>query len=162
MNDHMDDVSGKIKREADQGTIPGLRREDWEKMLEPFYRELLNTPGVYSASAGSEGDRVFIFLRFEDDKVEQANFQTTGCMACSLCCFYASRMALGKSADELEGITGEKIAEFMGGLQEKERRCAFLAAEALRKVLSSYRMDRQTKRQNARKDHLVLVKPVIQ
>jgi nitrogen fixation NifU-like protein len=140
MNEDMDDVAGKRKGRMDEGTSAVSRPEEREKWLKPLYLGLLDTPGVYSASAGSESDRICIFLKFEGDKVKQANFQTTGCTACSLCCFYAARLALGKSADELGKITGENIVEFMGGLPEKDRHFAFLASEALGKVLRKYRM----------------------
>lgn len=159
MTEHTDDPTGKRGGRMNVETTPELRPEKWEKWLKPFYLGLMDTPGMYSASAGSEGDRVSIFLRFEDDEVKQANFQTTGCMACSLCCFYASRMALGKSSDELDRITGETISDFMGGLPEKEHRCAFLVSEALRKVLRKYRMKQKPDGPVVRKARLALVRP---
>ena len=79
MNEDMDDVAGKRKGRMDEGTSAVSRPEEREKWLKPLYLGLLDTPGVYSASAGSESDRICIFLKFEGDKVKQANFQTTGC-----------------------------------------------------------------------------------
>lgn len=143
MNEDKDDVTG-----INEGTSAASKPEECEKWLSPLYRGLLDTPGGYSASAGSGGDRICIFLKFEGDKVEQANLQTTGCTACSLCCFYAARLALGKSADELGKITGENIMEFMGGLPEKDRHFALLASKALEKVLRKYRMKQQPKGQS--------------
>lgn len=159
MNEDMDGMTGKRDGRVNVETSPELHPEEWEKWLKPFCLGLLDIPGMYSASAGSEGERISIFLRFEGDKVKQANFYTTGCMACSLCCFYASRMALGKSSDELDRITGETIVDFMGGLPEKDHRCAFLVSEALQKVLRDYRMKQQPDGPIARKARLALVRP---
>ncbi|PKN62505.1 MAG: iron-sulfur cluster assembly scaffold protein [Deltaproteobacteria bacterium HGW-Deltaproteobacteria-15] len=154
MNEDKDEVAG-----INEGTSAACKPEECEKWLNPLYRAFLDTPGGYSASACSGGDGICIFLRFEGDKVEQANFQTTGCTACSLCCFFAVKLALGKSSDELGKITGEGIMEFMGGLPEKDRHCAFLASEALGKVLRKYRMKQLPKGTILRKPCLALVKP---
>lgn len=159
MDEERGDMTRKRKGRTDEGTIAVCKQEAWKKWLKPMYLGLLDAPGVCSASAGSEDDRIFLFLKFEGDKVAQANFQTTGCTACSLCCFYAARLALGKSPDELGRITGESIVEFMGGLPEKDRRCAFLVSEALGKVLRNYRMKQGPDESIMRKPHLALVKP---
>jgi nitrogen fixation NifU-like protein len=160
MSDEMNDLVGRTKPQIGEATTGVRKLEDYEKWLKPLYLGLMDIPGWYSASTGSEGDTMRIFLRFEEDKVKQVTFQTGGSTATSLCCFFAAKLAIGKSSDELGEITGETIIEFMGGLPEKDLHSAFLAAETLGKALRNYRMKQQTEKQKTlRKPCLALLKP---
>jgi nitrogen fixation NifU-like protein len=66
-----------------------------------------------------------IFLRFEGDRVKQATFRTTGSATGSLCCFFAAKLAIEKTSEEIGEITGETVIQFMSGLPEKDRQSAF-------------------------------------
>lgn len=160
MNEDLDGGAGKRTGRVKEGAIAVCKQEEWKEWLKPLSLGLLDAPGVYSASAGSEGHRMFIFLKIEGDRVTQTNFQTSGCTACSICGFFTARLALGKSPEELGRITGEDIIEFMGGLPERDRPCAFLASEALGELLRKYRMRQPPKGTFLQRLHLALVKPV--
>jgi len=86
-----------------------------------------------------------IFLRFEQETVAEASFQTDGCGSSAVCGSFAAEMAHGKTPDELLDVTGEAILEKLGGLPKEEKHCAFLAGETLQEALSSY-MKKQVKR----------------
>ena len=86
-----------------------------------------------------------IFLKFENEQVKEASFQTDGCGSSNVCGSFAAEMALGKSPDELLSVTGEAIIEKLGGLPKEEEHCAFLAAETLQEALNCY-MIKQTSR----------------
>ena len=68
-----------------------------------------------------------IFLKFENDRVKEAFFETDGCGSSVVCGSFAAEMALHKTPDELLYVTGTDILEKMGGLPEKDQHCAFLA-----------------------------------
>ncbi len=61
----------------------------------------------------------------------------------------AAELTFGKSPDELTVITGKNILEILGGLPEKDRHCAFLAAETLQEALDYY-MRRQRSKEEIR------------
>jgi nitrogen fixation NifU-like protein len=146
MNDEMNDVVGRKKTQIGQATTRIWKPEDYERWLKSLYLGLMDTQGGYSASTGSEGDAMRIFLKFEEDKAIQATFQTGGSAASSICGFFAAELALGKSLDELGEITGEKIIEFMGGLPEEDQNYAFLAAQTLQEAIFDYRRKNRGKR----------------
>ena len=89
-----------------------------------------------------------IFLKFENDKVKEASFQTDGCGSTTVCGSFAAELSLGRSPDEILDITGEAILEKAGGLPEEVRHCAFLSAEALHEALHTY-MIKQNKRERS-------------
>ena len=160
MSDEMEDMPGRKKPQIAEPTAGICKPDDYEKWLKPLYLGLTDVPNVYSASSVSGGDSIRISLRFEGDKVKQVTFRTAGSTASSLCCFFAAKLAIEKTSDELGEITGESIIKFMGGLPEKDRHSAFLAAETLGKALRNYRIKQQTEKQKPMpKSYLTLVKP---
>jgi NifU-like protein involved in Fe-S cluster formation len=101
-----------------------------------------------------------LFLRFEGDRVKQATFRTTGSAIGSLCCFFAAKLAIEKTSEELGEIKAETIIRSMGGLPEKDRPVALLAEETLGEVLRKYRMEHQKEKQKPRgRSHLKLINP---
>jgi nitrogen fixation NifU-like protein len=112
--------------------------EYYEKCLNLLYSGPADINVGCGAASISKRDTVRIFLKFEEDKVVQANFQTRGSAASSMCGFFAAQLALRKTRDELTKITGETIIEFMGGLPEEDRQCAVIAAESIKKALQDY------------------------
>jgi nitrogen fixation protein NifU and related proteins len=160
MNDKLNAASGSTKTGIDNAKNKSWKREDCEKWLKPLYLGLLDDHGGCGASTISNGDLMRIFLKFEEDKVIQATFQTDGSAASSICGFFAAELAMGKSPDEIGKVTAETVIEFMGGLPEEDRQCAFLAAESLRRALQHYMVKQETtNRRSWQKPCLVAVKP---
>jgi nitrogen fixation NifU-like protein len=87
---------------------------------------------------GSCGDTIEIFLRFENDRVKDASFQTDGCGSTAVCASLAAEMAHGKNPDELLEITSDAILERLGGLPKKNEHCASLVANTLQEALNDY------------------------
>jgi len=79
-----------------------------------------------------------IFLKFEGDRVKSATFFTDGCGASTVCGSLAAELAIGKTADELEEITGEDIIAMLGFFPKEDQHCAFLAAETVQEALGEY------------------------
>ena len=110
----------------------------FDRMLKPLYRGGFRNPDGYACVTGPCGDTMEIFLRFDNDRIKEAAFETDGCGSSAVCGSFAAEMALGKSPDELLDVTGDRILEKMGGAPEKEQHCAFLAGETLQEALSNY------------------------
>jgi nitrogen fixation protein NifU and related proteins len=139
-----------------------LKPEDYcEKCIKLLYSGPMDIDVGCGAASISKGDTMRIFLKFEEDKVVQANFQTDGSAASSMCGFFAAQLALGKTHDELTKITGEAIMEFMGGLPEEDRQAAVLAAESIKKALQDYGTKQEpSNRESLKKPSLVAVNSV--
>ena len=133
LNDHVKNLQKEILLENDGYGVPAF-----DRMLNPLYRGALADPDGYAGVTGPCGDTMEIFLRFDNDRINEAAFETDGCGSSALCGSFAAEMALGKTPDELLDVTGDRILEKMGGAPEKEQHCAHLAGETLQEALSNY------------------------
>ena len=133
-DDFVEGLQNQIFEEtrADYGDVA------FQRWLKPLYMGGMDDPDGYGRVAGSCGDTMEIFLKFENDKVKEASFQTDGCGSSAVCGSFAAELSLGRSPDEVLDITGEAILKKAGGLPEEERHCAFLSAEALHDALNNY------------------------
>jgi nitrogen fixation NifU-like protein len=110
----------------------------FQRWLKPLYMGAMDNPDGYGRITGSCGDTMQIFLKFENEKVKHASFQTDGCGSSMICGSFAAELALGKSPDEIFDITGQSILKKLGGLPEEDKHCAFLSAETLQDALNNY------------------------
>jgi len=118
----------------------------FQRWLKPLYMGAMDNPDGHGCITGSCGDTVQIFLKFENDKVKKASFETDGCMSSAVCGSFASELSLGKSPDEILDITGEAVLKKVGGLPEEDKHCAFLYVEALQEALNDYMIKQKSKK----------------
>lgn len=138
MSDDLDDFVKDLQNQIFEETRASYGDVAFERWLRPLYMGAMDDPDGYGRITGSCGDTMQIFLRFENDKVKEATFQTDGCGSGTVCGSFAAELALGKGPDELVEITGETILKMIGGLPDEEQHCAFLAADTLQQALNSY------------------------
>ena len=110
----------------------------FERWHNPTNLGHMSDPDGYGRLAGSCGDTMEIFLKFDGATIKEALFQTTGCGATLVCGSLATEMVLGKTPDEVMEITGETILEKLGGLPSEDEHCAMLAGETLQEALHDY------------------------
>ena len=101
-------------------------------------RPLEKHDGYGRISADDCGDVVEVWLRVRDGKVEEATFQTTGCLPTCASVAAATTLARGRSVRDCLKITQSAIIEELGGMPEPDHHCALLAARAFQKALRSY------------------------
>jgi len=138
MSDKLDDFISQLQEQIYEETRTALGQKGFERWLNPRYGGDMKNPDGHARITGSCGDTMQIFLKFENENVTEATFQTDGCGSSTVCGSFAAELALGKNPDELAKITGDTILELLGRLPEEERHCAYLAAEALQAALDSY------------------------
>ena len=110
----------------------------FKRWLSPLYMGTMAQPDGYGRVTGSCGDTMEIFLKFENERVRDASFQTDGCGSSAVCGSFAAEMALGRSPDEIIHITGDAILEKIEKFPEEDQHCAFLSADALQEALNEY------------------------
>ena len=98
----------------------------FQRWLKPLYVGAMDNPDGHGRITGSCGDTVQIFLKFKNEKVKEASFQTDGCGSSTVCGSFAAELALGKSPDEILDITGEAVLKKVGGLPEEDKLCLFI------------------------------------
>jgi nitrogen fixation NifU-like protein len=98
----------------------------------------MHDPDGQSKVKGTCGDTMEIFLKFDNERVVDASFQTDGCGFSVVCGSCAAEMAFGKKFDKLFEITGECILAELEGLPKDQEHCAFLAVESLKAAADDY------------------------
>ena len=122
-----------------------VRLEIEKFRVNPPHMGTMGMPDGHARLTGTCGDTMEMFLKFENETVKEACFQTDGCGSSRACGSVAAEMSIGKTPDEMLDISGEVILEKLGPFPEEERHCAFLAAETLQEALHEY-MLKQTSR----------------
>jgi nitrogen fixation NifU-like protein len=145
MSSELDDFVQDLQSRIYDETKEAYGDVAFERWLNPLYMGSIDNPDGYGRVTGSCGDTMQIFLKFENDRIKEASFQTDGCGSSTVCGSFAAEMAIGKNPDEIVDITGEAILEKLGGLPKEDEHCAFLSAESLQEALHEY-MIKQTKR----------------
>lgn len=146
MRDSLDHFIRELQEQIHAETREAYGQVVFERWRSPRYMGFMDHPDGYGYFTGSCGDRMEIFLRFQEDKVKDAAFRTDGCGSSVVCGSYAAELALGKTPDEVAEVSGETILETLGGLPEEDRHCAFLAAESLQEALDDYMRKQRRKK----------------
>ena len=149
MSDELDDFVQELQDQILEEAKRSYGDVVLDRWLNPLHAGTINDPDGYGCVTGSCGDTMQVFLKFENDRVNEAKFQTDGCGTTMVCGSFAAELAIGKNPDQLVEITGETILEVLGGLPETDRHCAFLAAETLQEALNDY-MVKQTRKEPKR------------
>jgi nitrogen fixation NifU-like protein len=108
------------------------------RSINPLYMGHMKDPDGHARVTGGCGETIEMFLKFDNDRVTEASFQTDGCSSSKASGSFAAEMSLGKTPDELLEIRGEDILERMGGIPDADQHCAFLAAASLYEALDDY------------------------
>jgi nitrogen fixation NifU-like protein len=81
------------------------------------------------------GDDLHFAVRIENGRIAAARFRTRGCKAAIASASLLTELIIGKSIDEIRGITAEQIAQALGGLPPATRHGSRLAGDALNEIL---------------------------
>ena len=138
MSENFDDFVEGLQNQIFEETRAAYGDIAFQRWLKPLYMGSINNPHGYGRMTGSCGDTMQIFLKFENNKVQEASFQTDGCGSSAVCGSFAVELSLGKSPDDIMEITGESILQKIGGLPEEDKHCAFLSADTLQEALNDY------------------------
>ena len=134
----MDDFVQDLQQQIFDETKEAYGEKAFQRWLEPVYLGTMEGHDGHASLTGICGDTMEIFLKFEDERVTKASFQTDGCGSSLVSGSFAAEMSIGKTPDGLLEITGEAILERLGKLPKEDEHCAFLAAETLHEALNDY------------------------
>lgn len=103
------------------------------------------------------GDMMTIYLKIEDDHIDDIKFQTFGCGAAIAVSSMLTEMAKGKSLEEARRITNKDVAEALEGLPKNKLHCSNLGADALQLAINNYedrKMGKGEKELKRKDEHL--------
>ena len=120
-----------------------------EKVMDHFLHPR-NVGVIEDANAVGEvgnakcGDIMKMYLKIEDDIIQDVKFETFGCGSAIASSSMATEMIKGKPLSEVEKLTNQAVTEALDGLPAHKIHCSVLAEEAIHSALEDYR-SRQNK-----------------
>jgi nitrogen fixation protein NifU and related proteins len=81
------------------------------------------------------GDILRLWVRFENDRVAEARFQTRGCTASIAASSALTEWMAGKTRAELAALTTEAIEQALGGLEPASKHAAVLCVDGVKGLL---------------------------
>ena len=114
-----------------------------EKVLDHFTNPR-NVGEIEDANAVGEvgnakcGDIMKIYMKIQDNVIQDVKFKTFGCGAAVATSSMATEMIKGKSIQEALKLTNKAVMEALGGLPPVKVHCSLLAEEAVHAALWDY------------------------
>ena len=114
-----------------------------EKLMDHF-RNPRNVGVIEDANGIGEvgnakcGDIMKMYLKIENDIVEDVKFETFGCGSAIASSSMATELIKGKPVEEARKLTNKAVAEALDGLPDYKMHCSVLAQEAIEAALKDY------------------------
>lgn len=97
-----------------------------------------NADGIGEVGNAKCGDIMKIYLKIEDDIIEDARFETFGCASAIASSSMATELIKGRPVSEALTLTNQAVVEALDGLPAHKVHCSVLAKEAIEKALQDY------------------------
>ena len=94
--------------------------------------------GVGEVGNAKCGDIMKIYLKIENNIIEDVKFETFGCGSAIASSSMATEMIKGKSIHEALELTNKAVAEALDGLPAHKMHCSVLAEEAIKAAIEDY------------------------
>lgn len=94
--------------------------------------------GIGEVGNAKCGDIMKIYLKIENDIIEDVKFETFGCGSAIASSSMATELIKGKPVSEAMKLTNQAVAEALDGLPPHKMHCSVLAEEAIQNALQDY------------------------
>src|SRR5665811_340888 len=85
------------------------------------------------------GDLMEMYVRVEDDRIDDIKFLTFGCGSAVATSSMVTELVIGKTLDEALEVTRADVADALDGLPPIKMHCSNLAADALHEAIKNWR-----------------------
>ena len=89
------------------------------------------------------GDIMKMYLKIENDVVEDVKFETFGCGSAIASSSMATELIKGQPVEKVRELTNKAVAEALDGLPDYKMHCSVLAEEAIGAALDDYEKKRR-------------------
>jgi nitrogen fixation NifU-like protein len=100
--------------------------------------EMDNPDGVGEVGNPLCGDMMHIYVKVQDDKIDDIKFQTFGCGSAIAVSSMLTEMAKGKTLEEAKQLSNQDIADALEGLPQNKMHCSNLGADALHQAIQDF------------------------
>ncbi len=114
-----------------------------EKVMDHFRNPrnvgvLEDANGIGEVGNAKCGDIMKMYLKIENDIIEDVKFETFGCGSAIASSSMATELIKGKPLEEAKKLTNKAVAEALDGLPDYKMHCSVLAEEAIKAALDDY------------------------
>ena len=114
-----------------------------EKVMEHFRNPrnvgvIEDADGIGEVGNAKCGDIMKMYLKIEDDIIQDVKFETFGCGSAIASSSMATEMIKGKPLSEVRNLTNKAVTEALDGLPAHKIHCSVLAEEAIHSALEDY------------------------
>ena len=95
--------------------------------------------GVGEVGNAKCGDIMKMYLKIEDDIIQDVKFEPFGCGSAIASSSMATELIKGKPVSEAMQLTNKAVAEALDGLPDYKMHCSVLAEEAIQAALDDYK-----------------------
>ena len=99
---------------------------------------ITDADGIGEAGNAKCGDIMRVYLKIQDDVIEDAKFETFGCGSAIASSSMATEMIKGKPLSNALELTNKAVAQALGGLPPVKMHCSVLAEDAVKKAVKDY------------------------
>lgn len=122
-----------------------------DKVLDHFRNprnmgEIPDADGVGTVGNPVCGDLMTIYIKVNNDRIEDIKFKTFGCGAAIATSSMITELARGKTLDEALKISRGDVADNLGGLPPIKMHCSNLAADGLHAAIQDYLKKKEAKK----------------
>jgi nitrogen fixation NifU-like protein len=116
----------------------------YNKVVMDHFRNPRNVGVIEDADGVGEvgnplcGDMMTIYLKVEDDRINDIKFQTFGCGSAIAVSSMLTEIAKGKTIEEAKKITNKDVADALEGLPKNKLHCSNLGADALHMAIKDF------------------------
>lgn len=100
--------------------------------------ELEDANGIGEVGNAKCGDIMKMYLKIENDIIEDVKFKTFGCGSAIASSSMATELIKGKTIKEAMGLTNKAVADALDGLPPIKMHCSVLAEQAIKSALLDY------------------------
>lgn len=114
-----------------------------EKVMDHFANprnvgELPDANGVGEVGNSKCGDIMRMYIKVEDNVIQDVRFKTFGCGAAIATSSMATELIKGKTVEEALKLTNKAVMEALDGLPPVKVHCSVLAEQAIKAAVSDY------------------------
>ena len=97
-----------------------------------------NADGIGEVGNAKCGDIMKIYLKINNDIIEDVKFETFGCGSAIASSSMATELIKGKSINEAVELSNKAVIEALGGLPPVKVHCSVLAEQSIKSALYDY------------------------
>ncbi|MBR0413930.1 MAG: Fe-S cluster assembly scaffold protein NifU [Clostridia bacterium] len=101
--------------------------------------------GVGEVGNAKCGDIMKMYLKIEDDTIQDVKFETFGCASAIASSSMATELIKGQPVSKAMELTNQAVAEALDGLPDYKLHCSVLAEQAIKSALEDYESKKEKK-----------------